>query len=89
MKRYLFNLLLALDQFVNAILLGDPDETLSSRCGKKHPKAAALIDRIFAWDPRHCVNSAEPDEGQNALTARDRVELLAVAAVLIVLWVLF
>ena len=89
MKRYLFNLLLALDQFVNAILLGDPDETLSSRCGKKHPKAAALIDRIFAWDPRHCAKNAEPDEGQNALTARDRVELLAVEDALMVLWVLF
>lgn len=35
MKRYIWNLLISIDQLVNTITGGDPDETISSRCGKK------------------------------------------------------
>jgi hypothetical protein len=34
MKRYLWNLLISLDQFANTVLGGSPDETISSRTGK-------------------------------------------------------
>lgn len=34
-KRYIWNLLIAIDQLFNALLFGDPDETLSSRMGKR------------------------------------------------------
>lgn len=34
MKRYLFNILLALDQLGNVLTGGFPDETMSSRMGK-------------------------------------------------------
>ena len=33
-KRYLWNLLLAFDEFVNALAGGDPRETISSRAAK-------------------------------------------------------
>ena len=38
MKRYALNLLIAIDQLVNAILRGDPDETLSSRAHRMRIK---------------------------------------------------
>ena len=54
--QYLYNLALALDQFINAILLGDPDDSISGRCGRAmesgKPKAfviplAKLVDYLF------------------------------------------
>ena len=33
-KRYLFNILISIDQFVNTVFGGDADETISSRMGK-------------------------------------------------------
>lgn len=33
---YLWNILIAIDQFVNTLCGGDPDETISSRLGKWH-----------------------------------------------------
>lgn len=68
-KRYLINLLVAIDQGINAILAGDPDETLSSRAGKRIKTCnlcrmlCLLLDKI---DYRHCQESIEPDEGSNA-----------------------
>jgi hypothetical protein len=72
MKRWLLNVLVALSQLANAIALGDPDETLSSRVGKRHAWAARIIDRVFWFDPRHCARVSETDEGADALTAQDR-----------------
>jgi len=88
-KKYLLNILLAMTQLLNALLLGDPDESLSSRCAKKHPKAAELIDRVFWFDPRHCQRSLEPDEGGHGLTAAERVQVLIVAAIIVLALVLF
>lgn len=70
MRRYLLNLLIALDQLVNALAGGDPDETISSRVGKREDGSerfwAAVIDRIFFWDRDHTRRSIEPDEGKDA-----------------------
>lgn len=76
MKRYLLNLLLVFDQLLNALCLGDPDETLSSRAGKKHPRVARVINQFFWWDPRHCERVRENDEGPNGLRADDRIEVV-------------
>lgn len=61
MKRWLINLLIAVDQLLNALLRGQPDETLSSRahrmCVKGHRWwgwTAAAIDLLFFFDPHHC-----------------------------------
>lgn len=88
MKKYVLNILLSLTQLLNTLLLGDPDESLSSRCAKKHPKAAELIDRLFWFDPRHCQRSLEPEEGGHGLTAGDRLQVLIAAAVIVgLIWI--
>lgn len=71
-RRYLLNLAVAADQGWNAILGGNPDETISSRVGR-----AALSDRPFAAElewlidalfrllgaaPGHCRRHIEWDE---------------------------
>lgn len=70
MKRYFWNLLIALDQFGNAILAGDPDETISSRAYKhveakgRDTKINYYLLRILEWiDPGHGEKSVERDEG--------------------------
>lgn len=68
--RYLFNILVWLDQGLNTLLAGNPDETLSSRAHKAMLKAertgkrwgcilCALLDKI---DPGHCAKAVEWDE---------------------------
>lgn len=70
MKRWTFNVLVGLDQLANAIFGGDPDETISSRCGKRE-QTNHLCKWLCAWlnrlDPRHCAKSIEPDEGKNSI----------------------
>ena len=66
-----FNMLLSVDQFGNAVLLGDPDETISSRTGRAimsdHPNWVAvvmqrLVDKMFhilLGERNHCINAVE------------------------------
>lgn len=83
-KKYFWNLFVAVDQLVNTILLGDPDETLSSRMGKmveqwhKTPanKGRYVISLIICWvlnkiDKGHCKQSIENDEGSNEVIRKD------------------
>jgi hypothetical protein len=66
-KKYLWNLLIALDQFGNAVLAGHPDETISSRAGKAvsrgDPWALFLCRMLHVLDKGHCVKAIETDEG--------------------------
>ena len=39
MKQWFLNLLIAIDQLINVVLNGDPDETLSSRAHARCQKA--------------------------------------------------
>lgn len=62
--RYLENNLIALDQLFNALLLGSPDETLSSRAYRADLANKVfgrmfrpLIDLIFFWQDQHCKQS--------------------------------
>lgn len=64
---YLKNILIALDQLVNTLAGGDPDETISSRAAKQHPHLARIINRLFFWQTDHCQASIEPDEGTDAV----------------------
>ena len=71
---YYFNLLLALDQFVNALLFGDPDETLSGRLGRAQLAKKKLffvkpfrkfVDWLFIaliGQRNHCIESIEHEE---------------------------
>jgi len=68
-RRYFWNLLIALDQGMNAVLGGDPDETISSRAGKliKRRRWACVLCRLLSLiDKRHCQKNVEADEGDNA-----------------------
>jgi hypothetical protein len=73
-RLYVLNIMVAVDQLVNAMLLGDPDETISSRVGKGARSNIALsafeflIDLMFLpiegeWN--HCKRHIEIDEGKN------------------------
>ena len=69
MGRYLLNVLIALDQLVNALAFGDPDETISSRCAKAAHgsgwwRLGQVIEEI---DPGHLARTIEADEGKDAL----------------------
>lgn len=44
-RKYLRNLLVAIDQLLNTILGGDPDETVSSRLGKRD----WWLGRFICW----------------------------------------
>jgi len=63
-RRWLLNILVSIDQFVNTVLGGDPDETISSRAAKSKAWPACVLCRVLDWlDKGHCRRSIEPDEG--------------------------
>lgn len=69
MKKYAWNLLIALDQIFNSLLAGDPDETLSSRMGKYAKRGRGwipcqLCKMLSLFDENHCEKNIELDEGE-------------------------
>lgn len=68
-RAYAFNLLIALDQFANALSGGDPDETISSRCAKRRDKPGwNILAAFLEWlNPGHLDRSLEADEGSAAV----------------------
>ena len=68
MTAYLWNILVSLDQLVNTILGGYPDETISSRAAKAKLKGKAWGCILCKWldglDPGHCDKNIELDEGE-------------------------
>lgn len=75
-RKYIMNILVSIDQFFNTLLLGDPDETMSSRFGKwllmPHDtwkwKVAYTICRILhVLDKNHCVKSINETDGKDDL----------------------
>ena len=71
MKQYVLNVLVGLDQFTNALIGGDPQETISSRAGKGQKEGkrwACLLCRFLDYLQKdHCARSIEPDEGSDAV----------------------
>lgn len=64
LKFWIWQNLIALDQFANTLLLGMADETLSSRAYRAETKGRIfgkifrpLIDTLFFFDKDHCLNS--------------------------------
>lgn len=78
LKKYLHNLGLSFDQLLNAALMGDPDETISSRLGKCKERGGKfciwfckILTKIWnffgAKQDGHCIESIERDEGSDSL----------------------
>jgi len=73
-RAYFRNLILAVDQFANAVLGGDRDETISARLGKAKPHCRIcrvlcfILSRIFRV-PNHCDQAAHADP----LEGRDEI----------------
>jgi hypothetical protein len=69
--------LIGIDQAANAILFGDPDETISSRAGKGRRRGSRgwtiLANFLDFLDPNHSERSIEWDEG----TAKEEAPLIA------------
>ncbi len=71
-KRYLWNILISLDQLANTLLGGDPDETISSRMGKHVAKRSCpfcifMCKLLNLIDKNHCRKSIEEDEGKDQI----------------------
>ena len=77
-RAYAFNLFVAVDILLNAMIGGDPGETISSRLGKGklkgqpvHTFFARVVDLMFEAlfsQKDHCVSSVQDDEGKNAIS---------------------
>lgn len=75
LKKWFWNVMIGIDQLANAILMGDPDETISSRIGKeisenKCPVCKLICKVLDVIDPRggsHCKQSIEADEGKDSV----------------------
>lgn len=73
--KYLKNILIAIDQLVNTICFGDPDETISSRLGRNYDGTwiEKFVNWLFKWQKDdHCSNSIEYDEGKDAIIALNK-----------------
>lgn len=70
MGDYGWNILISIDQLGNTITGGDPDETISSRAGKRQQDqwwARALCWLLNKLDTGHCEDAIEKDEGDDEL----------------------
>ena len=62
-KTYLLNILISLDQFINVLFLGQPDETISSRAWRCKDANSfwgvmhSLINKLFFFQKDHCYKS--------------------------------
>lgn len=67
-RKWFWNILISIDQFFNTLLGGDPDETISSRAGKRESNCKLckwLCKFLNKLDPDHCKDSIETDEGKD------------------------
>lgn len=64
-KRYFWFVLISLDQLLNVLFGGYPDETLSSRMGKRPDcKVCRFMCKLLDLvDKDHCQKAIEYDEG--------------------------
>ena len=67
---YFWKLLVAIDQLVNTILGGSPDETISSRLGKRQRRGCKvcsfLCNILNMFEENHCEKSIEEDENRDS-----------------------
>jgi hypothetical protein len=70
MAKYLWNILVGIDQLINAGLGGDPRETLSSRMGKIEKTsrlAGAVCDALSMIESNHCQKNIDNTVGDKGI----------------------
>lgn len=60
------DLLIAIDQMINTVFGGYPDETISARCWRLRERQPyktlrAVIDGLFFFQPDHCQRAYESE----------------------------
>lgn len=73
MTRWLLNLLIALDQLVNALFGGFPDETMSAYAHRVGGWRRDLINGVFFWQDDHCAQSYWAERNRKQLPADYRL----------------
>lgn len=70
MNSYLLNIGIAIDQFINAIFAGEPDEMLSARAWRirlTNQWLWRVIDVIFFFDKNHCQECFDIERNRKQL----------------------
>ena len=71
LRKYIVNLLLWIDEGGNAITLGDPAETISSRSAKARNEGKAwgcvMCKFLDLFQKGHCDKALEPNLGSDAI----------------------
>lgn len=63
LSKYITNVLIGFDQFINVLFLGQPDETISSRAWRCKDVSSfwrfmrKFIDLLFFFQPQHCFKA--------------------------------
>jgi hypothetical protein len=78
LKFWAMNILLALDQLLNAVLWGDPMETLSRRAGQARDRGTewgcVLCHILDDIDPQHCLSAQQRiDVGDGGYSVAQRL----------------
>ena len=73
-RKWVWNILIAIDQLGNSLIGGDPDETISSRAGKAKKKGRRWA-KVLCWaldriDPGHCGAVIDETEGDDQVWRR-------------------
>ena len=73
-QQYIYNFGVMISQVFSTLLGGDPDETISSRCGKASIAGNLFIkdfvEPLINWifqDDKHCFRSIEPNVGSKTV----------------------
>lgn len=69
---YLLRVAIGVDQLLNAVLGGQPDETVSARCWRRredwpYGPMRRVIDAVFFWQTDHCQRSYESEAKRRQL----------------------
>lgn len=66
-RKYFIRLLIGIDQMINTLIGGDPDETLSARAWRQRDSKKRwmylqlFIDHIFFWQDDHCFHAYQEE----------------------------
>jgi hypothetical protein len=70
---YIKNNLIAIDQLINAILGGSPDETLSAYAWRNQDWRYKFINALFFWQENHCKNAYDAEVTRKQLPSAYRI----------------